>query len=525
MYFVINLHEIKPYNMKLLQKLFLLIFVPFIIKAQTSEKPFAIMLGGGLTQYNGDLGQGFFETKMVQVNGHGAGALAFYLNKSFDLNLQGSYGRFGYWENENRNFLTMMAEGSLNLKYKLNNGYLFKEDALIGPYIHAGIGGYNIKSEKRADDTDRGLSTKVGLEPYFSFGGGLSFRITKAVSIVLSENFGYIFKDNYDAENNINSTNGNEINDAFLRHTAGVNIAFGKGKPKAPKIVDTDLDGIPDNIDGCPNEKGPQATSGCPDGDGDGVVDKKDECVNVAGLVALNGCPDGDGDGVADKNDKCPSVAGAKSNNGCPLDSDGDGITDDKDQCPNEKGTVADGGCPEKDSDGDGVKDKFDQCPTVKGLAELAGCPDKDSDGDGIVDRSDKCPTVAGIKENAGCPEVKAEVKQVFKEALQGIQFETGSAIIKSTSNTILDKVVKVMNDNKEFNLLINGHTDNVGADALNLSLSQKRADAVKSYLVSKGINAAKMTATGYGETQPVSENTTANGRAQNRRVEFLVKF
>jgi outer membrane protein OmpA-like peptidoglycan-associated protein len=108
---------------------------------------------------------------------------------------------------------------------------------------------------------------------------------------------------------------------------------------------------------------------------------------------------------------------------------------------------------------------------------------------------------------------------------LQGIQFETGKDVIIKTSYPILDKVVSVMNDNKEYNLEINGHTDNVGNDARNLALSQKRADAVKAYLVKKGIETSRMTATGFGETKPVEDNKTAAGKAKNRRVEFKVIF
>jgi outer membrane protein OmpA-like peptidoglycan-associated protein len=153
----------------------------------------------------------------------------------------------------------------------------------------------------------------------------------------------------------------------------------------------------------------------------------------------------------------------------------------------------------------------------------LKGCPDKDKDG--VADIDDKCPDVPGIKENKGCPEVKAEVKKVFAQALQGIQFETGKDVILKGSYPILDQVVKVMNENKEYNLEINGHTDNVGKDNLNLLLSQKRANAVKAYLVKKGIDENRMKATGYGSTMPVEDNKTAAGKAKNRRVEFKVNF
>ena len=130
-----------------------------------------------------------------------------------------------------------------------------------------------------------------------------------------------------------------------------------------------------------------------------------------------------------------------------------------------------------------------------------------------------------GIKENKGCPEVKKETIEIFRQALTGIKFETGKDIIKPVSYPILDKVVKVMSDNPEYQLEINGHTDNVGDDTKNMTLSQNRANAVKAYLANKGIDSKRMVATGYGETRPAADNATPAGRAENRRVEFKVNF
>lgn len=142
-----------------------------------------------------------------------------------------------------------------------------------------------------------------------------------------------------------------------------------------------------------------------------------------------------------------------------------------------------------------------------------------------MADIDDRCPNEAGIAANKGCPEVKEEVLKVFTQALTGILFETGKDVIKASSFPILNNVVKVMNDNPVYNLAINGHTDNVGDDAMNLDLSDRRAAAVKKYLVDKGINAARMTSKGFGETMPVADNGTAAERTKNRRVEFKVVF
>ena len=260
--------------------------------------------------------------------------------------------------------------------------------------------------------------------------------------------------------------------------------------------------------------------NGCPDADGDGIIDSKDNCPNVKGSLALAGCPDRDNDGVADEIDACPDVYGLASFKGCP-DNDNDGIENSKDQCPDLKGTIATNGCP--DTDNDGVHDGIDKCPRIAGSANHSGCPD--SDNDGVYDDMDKCITTPGTSANQGCPEVKKEVKQLFEKALQGIQFETGKAVIKSSSNAILNSIVKVMNQNPSYKLLIGGHTDNVGDDEMNMTLSQDRATAVSNYLISNGVDPLRVTATGYGESSPVDVNTSVKGRTRNRRVELKVEF
>jgi OOP family OmpA-OmpF porin len=202
-------------------------------------------------------------------------------------------------------------------------------------------------------------------------------------------------------------------------------------------------------------------------------------------------------------------------------DTDADGIPDKDDRCPNEAGIASLGGCP--DRDGDGIADAADACPDKAGPAEFQGCPD--TDGDGIADNMDRCPTVPGVASMKGCPELKEETKKLFERALTGVKFETGKATIKKESNKILDEVVKVMQENTSYNLEIHGHTDDQGDDAKNMKLSDDRAAAVRKYLESKGVAANRLRSFGHGETQPVADNKTSAGRAQNRRVEFKVMF
>jgi len=116
----------------------------------------------------------------------------------------------------------------------------------------------------------------------------------------------------------------------------------------------------------------------------------------------------------------------------------------------------------------------------------------------------------------------KEEVRKVMSYAMQGVQFETGSSVIKSTSFTHLDNVYRIMADNPGVNIAIGGHTDATGNEAANLKLSAARAKACFDYLVSKGIASSRLTHTGYGSSQPKESNSTEAGRKANRRVEFV---
>ncbi|WP_043390254.1 OmpA family protein [Archangium violaceum] len=239
---------------------------------------------------------------------------------------------------------------------------------------------------------------------------------------------------------------------------------------------------------------------------------------------------DSDGDGVPDSRDRCPTEAedldGFGDNDGCPdPDNDGDGVTDGEDQCPNSAGSKADGGC--GDSDGDGIPDGQDLCPYMVGPKGYDGCPD--TDGDEVPDNVDKCPDQSGPPEADGCPIDNPPLVVIESDRIRikgNILFETGSATIQKQSLKLLDEVAVVLDRNPELGpVLIEGHTDNVGSDTLNLNLSQRRSQSVLDYLVSKGIESHRLRAKGFGESKPIATNATALGRAKNRRVDFrLIK-
>src|SRR5215471_9436937 len=299
--------------------------------------------------------------------------------------------------------------------------------------------------------------------------------------------------------------NWSTANKSDQQYWGGLTYGWG-GKPK-----DTDLDGVPDKKDKCPNT--PKGAT-----------------------VDATGCPiDTDGDGVFDGLDTCPGTPkGATVDaHGCPSDADGDGVYDGLDQCPDTpKGATVDAkGCP-SDTDGDGVLDGLDQCPnTPKGATvDAKGCP-SDSDGDGVPDGIDQCPnTPAGLKVDAlGCPievtEKETEMLDTGMIRLQNVNFETGKATLLPDSYAALDEVGGILLKWPQLSIEIGGHTDSRGRAEKNQLLSENRAKSVKDYLVDKfpGLATAQLSTKGYGSNRPLVPNTSALNMSKNRRVEFKV--
>ena len=232
------------------------------------------------------------------------------------------------------------------------------------------------------------------------------------------------------------------------------------------------------------------------DRDNDGVLDAVDRCPDTPGLAALQGCPDRDGDGIADIDDKCPDVFGTARYQGCPI----------------------------PDTDGDGINDELDKCPTVPGIARYQGCPIPDTDGDGVNDEEDKCINDKGPASNFGCPVISEEIIKRVKIAAQNIFFETAKATLLAKSFPKLNDVVTILKENPSFKVQIDGHTDFVGKDEYNQTLSEQRAASVKAYFIGQGISESRLASAGYGESRPVADNNTAAGKAKNRRVEMTLR-
>ncbi len=177
------------------------------------------------------------------------------------------------------------------------------------------------------------------------------------------------------------------------------------------------------------------------------------------------------------------------------------------------------------DSDGDGVPDAKDDCPnTPKGAyVDSRGCP-HDSDGDGVWDGIDECPnTPRGAEvDSKGCPIKKALFEPNKKKLiLEGVNFEFNSAKLTSESYVVLDRVVISLQEWPDIRVEVGGHTDSKGSNEYNRSLSDRRAKAVRDYLVSRGIGRSRLEAKGYGESEPIASNDNDAGRSKNRRVEL----
>jgi OmpA-OmpF porin, OOP family len=389
----------------------------------------------------------------------------------------------------------------LNLAYKLNLGKKAKFILAAGPYISLFFNG-KLKTETLTVDTitkklfykseeNNDPSVGKGPDKYAILGYGINghagFEFGR-VFITVDYSRGL---DNFFTPALYNAP-------TYKHQVIGGTLGIFLGKPinTEKKIKDKDKDGVLDDKDNCPEEPGLAITNGCPDKDGDGIADKEDKCPDTKGLVKYNGCPvtDSDNDGVNDENDICPDMAGLAKYNGCPI----------------------------PDTDKDGVNDENDKCPDIVGYGRYNGCPIPDTDGDDINDEEDKCPNEKGTADNNGCPaEIKKEIIEKVNYAAEKIQFSSAKVVLLPQSLKVLDDVVKILNENSEINVLIEGHTSTDGTLAYNMKLSEERANTVKNYLQSKGIAASRLTAKGFGPTQPLNSGKTAQERSQNRRVEL----
>ena len=440
-----------------MKKLFLLSMILAFtasLNAQTSDRKWG--LGGGLGAYgtleNGHIG---FMPELY---------LSRYLSPRLDLMLKGDVGVFRTNLKSNLDLVNPF----LNLRLKLSD-----ETRNLRPYLFAGPGFL-------ADNGVTGVNFDLGL--------GAKYYLNDHAALYLEA--GYL--------RGLESTTYDNITERenIWKVTAGVELDFGKAK-------DTDMDGVSDKKDKCPDTPAGVAVdaNGCPiDSDGDGVADYMDDCPTVAGLTSLKGCPDADGDGVADKNDKCANTPkGWKVDaTGCPLDKDEDGVADAIDKCPD----------------------------TPAGIdVDKNGCP-VDTDGDGIADYLDGCPRVAGPKENKGCPVIEeAAIETASPEmTVEPVYFDYDNSSILQVEKAKIEKLVKILKANDNYSVDMTGNADSKGEEEYNMKLSEKRIDSVVKAITTSGVKATRIAKQKpLGETKPVATNDTEEGRALNRRVTIEV--
>ncbi len=369
-----------------------------------------------------------------------------------------------------------VADGSKALLYAFRPVAVFQLPYRIAPFVRGGFGLMGISSGALGKDID----------PTFNIGGGVKFYVNERVLLRLD------IVDNVATAVGVGNSRSNN-----LEVLAGVSLRLGKQPPQSQQsLIDSDGDGLYDpgqrgvpaaDTDTCPQQPGPRATQGCPliDSDGDTLYDP-----GQAGVPA-------------EDTDTCPQQPGPRSTQGCPLiDSDGDGLYD-----PGQPVAAT----------------EIDKCPNEPGPRELQGCPDRDRDK--IIDKLDKCPdqpeTVNQIDDFDGCPDKVPDAVKKISGVIEGIYFDVDKDTIKPRSKSVLDRAVRVLKEFPTTRWNIQGHTDADGSRQHNIELSQRRAEAVRKYLVDHGIDTTRLAPQGFGPDQPIDTNATKAGKAKNRRIEF----
>ena len=442
------------------------------LKGDNTKGKFSLGIKGGLSAYFGDI-----DKRMPRPT---AGIQAYYWPTSvFGLGLDGGYTQLESDDDLNY-FKADIYYGAALLKFKLF------PSASVNPCLGFGFEALSVDSKGKDGNwlPNRRLGKYDKMQYAIPVNASLSvFLVEEVLALDIEVTHHQMLADYLD------DLKVGDRPDSYLTGILGLSFYFGKS-------LDSDRDGIPDKKDGDPYH--PEDIDGFKDGDG--IPD-----------------PDNDGDQILDIDDKDPNnpedLDGFEDKDGAPdPDNDGDGILDKDDKCP---GT--------DDSKAKGVDTKED----MDGFEDTDGCPDPDNDGDGILDKDDKCPdlpeTFNEFEDEDGCPDEKpVGVDKGQSIVLEGVTFASGSTVVTHESMVVLDKVIKILQDNPDIVVEIRGYTDNTGSYMGNVKISKARADAVRDYLVSQGIRFSRVMTKGFGPEDPIAPNSTKEGRAKNRRIEFF---
>ncbi len=459
----------------------------------------------------GARGGGYFIGGEWNANLFGGAEINVGIHKNFAIGLLGTYGRTdgaGLELNLDSEDLPQLIEFDDSLKIthyiaELVGTFYFSPDGVWRPFLTTGVG----VTFWRVDDQEGNRVEVPDLNDAFfdyedqqltvMFGGGMEHFISDNFSIGVAARY-HLFTEvlsDFKDERDIGGSDGLDNPTGFFEFGLMLTGYLGS-------CEDDDEDGVCNDDDRCP-----ETPAGC-------IVDEETGCEL-----------DRDGDGVCDGLDACPDTpAGCEVDAaGCTLDSDNDGVCDGIDRCDDtpEGCEVDEHGCP-LDADGDGVWDCRDDCPDTPEDCNVddKGCP-LDGDGDGICDGLDECPgTPQGLEvDDVGCP-VSYKIQKEL--VLVGVTFPVNQATLTPESKEQLDKVVESLKALPHVKLEIAGHTDNSGSREYNIELSQRRAESVRDYFIEQGIDPDRLIAKGYGPDNPKYDNSTAEGRSKNRRVELI---
>jgi len=368
-------------------------------------------------------------------------------------------GTFGYYSIKGFTHPLESYSDQRHIDVGANLLYYPWRDWTVSPYVLVGLG--YLTADLNPGTSDSGITGSFGLGFNWKIGNGDWSIRGEARSRTIQDSTAHRL--------------GDERNLTDYLVSVGVQYNFGyravRPPPEGP--ADTDLDGVLDMWDECPDTpRGTQvSSSGCPLLDRDG---------------------DADGDRVPDNIDECPNspVGSAVNRVGCELDSDGDGVPTGSDRCPSSR--------PGADVD-------------------MYGC-ENDRDSDGVIDHRDSCPnTRPGVRVDIyGC-----EISDIIQ--LPGANFEVGQDLLLAGTEHVLQNAAATLNKYPEMQIEVAGHTDDVGNGLANFNLSERRAITVRDTLIRYGVAEDRIVAVGYGESQPIADNSTPEGRATNRRVELRI--
>jgi outer membrane protein OmpA-like peptidoglycan-associated protein len=454
---------------KLMSSIVLLCIILIPVFADETEGKTELGIKAGASSYWGDIND-------RQANGTAAFSLFWWISDPFAIGFNAG-ASFLQAESGNQYFKTMLYNFTPMLKVKL-----FPSSPL-NPYLTTGFEVMHInpqdKSGNKLPNNEAGEYNNIQFA--VPIGGGLSVFFSEVFGLELEAMYHQALTDYLD-----DIKEGKSYDGYF---TATLGLVFNLGAPR-----DSDGDGIPDKYDGDP-----------------------DRAEDFDGFEDADGIPDldNDQDGVPDYSDLARNEPedhdGFQDQDGAPdPDNDGDGILDANDKMPGTDAAIAAGILTMED---------------VDGFQDEDGAPDPDNDGDGILDADDKCPneaeTVNGYQDEDGCPDSKPAIEVGQAIVLDGVNFASGSSNLTTNSMRILDKAATTLTNNPEIEVEIRGYTDNTGSYQGNVRISQRRADTVREYMLKHGVAPYRMTTKGYGPESPIAPNSTSDGRAQNRRIEF----